>query len=688
MVKRKYYRKHLPTGGKKKKGERKLLSFLRFFLSLFLFLLFLVLFLFIYYAKDLPRPEVFTEKQLIQSTKIFDRTGEVLLFNIYGEEKRTYVSSEKISEHLRKAVIAAEDANFYNHHGIDVKGMVRALLSDVKVMKPVYGGSTISQQLIRSSFLTLEKTVERKIREIILSLELDRRYSKDQILEWYLNQIPLGSNAYGVETASQTYFQKSASEVSLAEAAVIASLIRGPTYLSPYRNLEGLLIRKNYVLDRMAILGYITREEAEEAKNEELKFARPEPVQAPYFVLEYIKPYLETKYSEDFLRERGLRVYTTLDWELQQLAEKLVAEGAKRNQSFGAFNAALVAIHPQTGEVLSMVGGAGYYQNPLPENCVPGKNCKLDPQFNVATLGLRQPGSAFKPFIYAVAFNNGYTPETIVSDEMTNFGIWGGKSYIPRNYDGLFRGEISLRNSLAQSINVSSVKALYLAGKAGLEQPLIINDFSGQEGVFLEGLKSSIELVQEMGITTLGKPLSTYGPSIVLGGGEVKLLDITSAYGVFATEGLKVPPVGILRIEDAQGNIIEENKRTLKRVLPIQAARMVNDVLSDNKARTPMFGPVSPLYFKDYQVAAKTGTTQNFQDAWAIGYTPSIAVGVWAGNSDNSPSFKKPGVTLAGPILQGFMVEALKKFPQENFTPPEQTQYQQYQQHISEVGIY
>ena len=667
MVKRKYHRKLF----KKKKAGGRFFLFLRFFISLFFFFLFLSLFLFVYYAKDLPRPEVFTERQLIQSTKIFDRTGEILLYDIYGEEKRTYVSSEKISEHLKKAVIATEDANFYSHFGIDAKGIIRALLSDIKIMRPVYGGSTISQQLIRSSFLTLEKTAERKIREIILSLELDRRYPKDQILEWYLNQVPFGSNAYGVEAASQTYFKKSASEISLAEAAILASLIRAPTYLSPYRNLEELLVRKNYVLDRMAALGYITKEEAEISKNEELEFAKPEPVKAPYFILEYVKPYLETQYSEDFLRERGLRVYTTLDWELQQLAEKLIEEGVKRNQAHGAYNAALVAINPQTGEVLSMIGGAGYYQNPFPQNCIPGKNCKLDPQFNVATLGLRQPGSAFKPFVYAVAFNNGYTPETIVSDERTNFGIWGEKIYVPENYDGLFRGEISLRDSLAQSINVSSVKTLYLAGKTGLEQPLTINDFSGQEGIFLEGLKNSIELVKEMGITTLEKPLSAYGPSIVLGGGEVKLLEIASAYGVFATEGLKVPPVGILRIEDAQGNIIQENRRSLKRVLPVQTARMINDVLSDNEARSPIFGPVSSLYLKDYQVAAKTGTTQNYQDAWAIGYTPSIVVGVWAGNSDNSPSSKKPGVTLAGPIFQGFMVEVLKKLPQENFIPPE-----------------
>jgi len=667
MVKRKRYQKVF----KKKVAQERVFSFWRLFVSFFFFCLFLSLFLFIYYAKDLPRPERFTERQIIQSTKIFDRTGEVVLHDIYGEEKRTYVTSDKIPEHLKQAVVAAEDDNFYTHFGIDIKGMIRAFFINIRVMKPTYGGSTIPQQLIRSSFLTLEKTAQRKIREIILSLELDRRYSKDQILEWYLNQVPFGQNAYGAEAASQTYFQKSVSEISLAEAATLASLIRAPSYLSPYSNREELLLRKDYILDRMVSLEYISQEQANMAKSQELEFAKSTLAKAPYFILEYIQPYLVRQYGEDFLREGGLRVYTTLDWELQQLAEKLIEEGVKLNQSYGAHNAALVAINPKTGEILSMVGGAGYTQDPYPQNCLPGKTCKLDPQFNVVTLGLRQPGSAFKPFVYATAFQIGYTPDTIVVDEKTNFGIWGEKEYIPENYDGLFRGPISLRNALAQSINVASVKVLYLAGKEGVKESLAINNFTGQEGIFMEGLKNSLEVAKDMGITTLEKPLSSYGPAIVLGGGEVNLLEITSSYGVFATDGLKVPPVGILKIEDAQGNIIEENKRTLKRVLPTQVARMINDILSDNNARTPIFGSSSALFFKDYQVAAKTGTTQNYQDAWAIGYTPSIVVGVWAGNNDNSPTLKKPGITLAGPIFHKFMEGALKNLPKENFILPE-----------------
>jgi 1A family penicillin-binding protein len=618
-------------------------------LYFFLFSFFCLLVVFIYYAKDLPRPEKFTEKQLIQSTKIYDRTGTVLLYNIFGEEKRTYVTLDKISQYLRQAVISAEDDDFYQHPGINIKGIIRSILADLKLGKLTYGGSTLNQQLIRSSFLSLDKTAQRKIREIILSLELDRRYTKDQILEWYLNQVPFGSNAYGVEAASQTFFNKSAADVSLAQAATLASLIKGPSYLSPWQNREQLLIRKDYVLGRMKNLGYISEADYENAKKEVLVFAEPTEIEAPYFTLQYIKTYLDEKYGQEFLETKGLNIYTTLDWDLQKKAEDFIAEEIKINKSQNAYNAALVAIDPNNGEVLAMVGGVDYFGDPYPKNCISGKTCKFDPQFNVATLGLRQPGSTFKPFVYATAFEKGYTPDTKIVDEKTNFGIWGGEEYIPGNYDGLFRGEITLRDSLAQSINVSSIKVLL--------------DRAGPE------IENSVKTAQDMGITTLKPP---YGPSIVLGGWEVKLIEITSAYGVFATDGLKVPPTGILRIEDSDGNIIEENKRTGQRVLPIQVCREINDVLSDNDARAPMFGYYSTLYFgEDYQVAVKTGTTQNYQDAWAIGYTPSIVIGVWAGNNNNSAMLERPGVVLAGVIFHNVMEQAFSKYPPIQFNPPE-----------------
>jgi len=340
MPKRKYYR----DLSKERKRNK---IFLTLKWGGFSFLIFILgcLFLFLYYAKDLPRPEKFLEREVFQSTKIYDRTGESLLYEIYGEEKREIVSLEKIPQHLRDAVVVAEDANFYHHFGIDPKAIVRAILADLKLGRPAQGGSTIPQQLIRSSFLTLEKTLERKIKEIILTLELDRRYSKDQILEWYLNQVPFGPNLYGVETVSQSYFKKSVSEVSLAEAALLASLIRAPSYFVPYgEHLDELLARKNYVLGRMEKLGYVSKEEKEVAQKEEIKFVGFLPnISAPHFIL-YVKEYLEEKYGQDFLKEKGLKVYTSLDWELQKKAETIIEERAKVNEGYRAFNASLVAI--------------------------------------------------------------------------------------------------------------------------------------------------------------------------------------------------------------------------------------------------------------------------------------------------------------------------------------------------------
>lgn len=608
------------------------------------------MFLFLYYVKDFPRPEKFTERRIPQSTKIYDRTGETILYEIYGEEKRTWVSLTEMPDNLKKAVIAAEDANFYHHFGVDIRGVLRAIFADLKIGLPVYGGSTIPQQLIRSAFLTTEKTAERKTREIILAIELDRRYSKDQILEWYLNQVPFGRNAYGVEAASQTYFKKSVSELSLPEAAILASLVKSPGKLPYESHREELLGRKDYVLDRMADEKFITREEAEAAQKEEIKFADIlHSIKAPHFTL-WVKNYLEEKYGNDFLMEGGLKVYTSLDWELQEEAEKIIKEGVENNSVYNAYNGALVAIDPKTGEILSLVGSAYYFGDSYPEGCISGKNCLFDPQFNAA-IGTgknpgRQPGSAFKPFVYATAFKKGYTADTVVVDELTNFGEWGGEDYIPQNYDGSFRGAVTLRRALAQSLNVPAVKVL----------------------LNLAGLEDSIKTAQDLGINTLTPP---YGPSIVLGGWEVKLIEMTSAYGVFANDGLKIPPVFILKIEDSKGNIIEKNEKTPQRVLSTQASRMINDILSDNESRAPMFGSRSHLYFENYQVAAKTGTTDSFKDCWTMGYTPSIVVGVWVGNSNNESMVRKqPAATVAGPIFHSYMEKALLKYPKETFPKP------------------
>ena len=671
MPKRKSHRKVY-----KKNKNKKLFSLcLKLFLVGSFSMVFIVFLLFVIYSKDLPRPEIFSEKHTTQSTKIFDRTGEVLLYEIYGEEKRTVVPLDVIPTYLIKAVIATEDASFYQHHGVDFKGIARSILINLRLGKLSYGGSTIPQQLIRSTFFTSEKTIQRKVRELILALELDRRYSKDQILEWYLNQIPFGQNAYGVEVASQIYFDKPISEISIAEAATLTALIQSPSRYSPYGENKNLLLkRKDFVLDQMVEKGCLEEEEGLKAKEEIIDFKPLKGIKAPHFVLYVIENYLKPKYGADleYLKENGIKVYTSLNWEYQSWAEEVVKEGTEINKTYNAHNGALVALSPENGEILAMVGSADWFADPYPENCLPEKDCLFSPQFNIVTGTKdnpgRQPGSSFKPFIYATAFEKGYNDQTKVSDNFTNFGLWGGKIYQPQNYDGLFRGLVTLRQSLAQSLNIPSIKTLYLIGSQERVEDLEINNFQGREGILLEGLKESLEVAKNMGITTLDKPLSSYGPALVLGGGEVKLLDMVSAYGVFAQEGLVVSPTPILKIEDYSGNVLIENKKTQKRVLSVNSARLINNILSDNAARTPMFGPMSHLYFNEYQVAAKTGTTDNFKDAWTIGYTPSISVGVWVGNNNNQPMIKsQPAATVAGPIFNSFLSKVLPTLPKESF---------------------
>ncbi|MDO8474103.1 MAG: transglycosylase domain-containing protein [bacterium] len=597
--------------------------------------------LFLYYAKDLPRPERLNEIAFAQPTRIYDRTGEVLLYELFGEEKREFAPLAKIPQHLKEAILTTEDRYFYKHFGLDWRGIGRSVLKNLRLRDPAQfvGGSTISQQLVRSILLSREKTVPRKIKEIILTLELERRYSKDEILEFYLNQIPLGSTVYGVGAASRFYFGKPVAELSLAESAVIAALIQAPSYYSPYgSHTEELLSRKDYVLNSMNLLEYITEEQATEAQNQALAFQDPGlSIKAPHFVLYIVDQLLKT-YGEEFLRESGLKVYTTLNWRLQEKAEEIVTAVAERNVVFDANNAALVALDPATGEILAMVGSKDWFSQSYPEGCVPGQTCLFDPKVNVATYRIgRQPGSAFKPFAYVTAFAKGYDDTTTVVDEETNFGVWGEKEYIPHNYDEKFRGTVTLRQALAQSLNIPSIKVL----------------------LNLAGLQESIATAHDMGITTLQDP-SRYGPSIVLGGGEVKLLDITSAYGVFATGGKRAPPLSIMRIVSEGGTTIQENVNTLISVLSKEATDMVTSILSDNEARTPIFGANSLLYFPNKLVAVKTGTTQDFRDGWVVGYSPNALVtGVWVGNNDNSPMNKEPGIVVAGPIWRQFMDYAL-----------------------------
>ncbi len=611
------------------------------------FFLFLLVFisgasLFLYYAKDLPRPERLGEVAFAKPSKIYDRTGTVLLYELYGEEKREFTPLADIPQELQWAVLATEDQYFYSHFGLDWRGVGRAILVNLKLRQPVQGGSTITQQLVRSTLLSREKTVARKVKEFILTLELELQYSKDQIFEFYLNQIPLGSNVYGVGAASQFYFGKKPSELSLAESSVIAALIRAPSYYSPYgSHQEELLSRKDYVLNRMVRSRYITQDRATEARSGVLTFHDPAlTIKAPHFVLYVIDELLDT-YGEEFLRENGLRVYTTLDWKLQEKAEEIVSTIAEHNVVFDANNAALVALHPATGEIMAMVGSRDWNGESYPEGCASGVNCLFDPKVNVATYRIgRQPGSSFKPFVYVTAFLKGYDDTTTVVDEETNFGIWGDKEYVPQNYDGKFRGTVTLRQSLAQSLNIPSIKVL----------------------LNLAGLQDSIATAHDMGITTLEDP-SQYGPSIVLGGGEVKLLDMVSAYGVFATGGKGIPPARIIRVVDEKGATLQENTNTPIAILPAKPVQLIGDILSDNEARTPIFGPNSLLFFPDKKVAAKTGTTQDFRDGWVIGYTTDIVKGVWVGNNDNSPMNKEPGIVVAGPIWRAFMEYAFSLTP-------------------------
>lgn len=591
------------------------------------------------YARDLPRPGRIGEIAFAKPTKIYDASGDVLLYELYGERKREFVPLEDIPLHLQRGVIAIEDRRFYGHWGIDPIGIARAVLSNIRAGGIDQGASTITQQLARTAFLTTERVLPRKIREILLTLDIERRYTKDEILEFYLNQVPLGSNAYGVGAASFLYFGKPVQELSLAESSVLAAMIKAPTYYSPFGdNREALLARRGHVLRAMAEEGHIAQEEAGRAAEELPLFASPGfSMRAPHAVLEVVDQLVET-YGETFLREHGLRVITTIDWNMQKAAEDSIDAFEKRNEAFGAYNEALVAIDPRTGAVRAMVGSKDWYGDPYPEGCTPGKDCLFDPKLNAAThIPGRQPGSAFKPFVYATAFLKGYDDNTTVIDEETTFGIWGGEEYVPQNYDEKFRGEVTLREALAQSLNIPAVKVI-------LE---------------MAGIEDSIATARAMGITTLNKPASSYGPSIVLGSGEVRLLDMVSSYGVFANQGKRATPFFIKRVEDERGRVLEEHTPAPVPVLPASVSGLVADILADNEARTPVFGPFSSLHIPGTRASAKTGTTNDYRDAWTIGFTDSIAAGVWTGNNNNDPMEKAPGAAVSAPIWRAFMDRVL-----------------------------
>jgi len=607
--------------------------------------------LFVLYAKSqVPDPESIISRQVKESTKIYDRTGTVVLYDIYDEERRTVVPWENISDSIKKATLAVEDSGFYEHRGFDLKGIARSLLNNLEQGFGSGGGSTITQQLVGNALVGREKNLTRKVEELILAIEVERRFTKDQIFAMYLNQVPYGSNAYGIESASQTYFGIPASDLSLAQAAALASMVQRPSYLSPYgTHTNELLARKDYVLGRMRQLNLIDEQQYKDALAVKLEFKpRTGAIAAPHFV-QMAREYVTSKYGADIVTSGGFKIITTLDADLQKKAEELVIKYAKINkEKYKANNAALVAVDPKTGEVLAMVGSAEY------------ADIENEGNYNVILSPNRQPGSAFKPFAYAAAFAKGYPDSTVLWDVKTEFNPLcpptataakdptGQDCYHPRNYSGTFSGPVTMRQSLARSLNVPSVKTLYLAG-----------------------IDSVIDLATRMGITTLGDR-SRFGLSLVLGGAEVRPIDLVSAYGVFANEGVRLPWGFIQRIEVNDGTLLEERQTTPERVLDAQTARLVSDVLSDNNARAPAFGYNNSLYLPGRDVAAKTGTTQENRDAWVVGYTPSLVVGVWVGNNHNqSMTAAGAGISASGPLWNAFMNAALKNSPSESFVKPD-----------------
>lgn len=591
---------------------------------------------FAWYAKDLPNPNKIIERTIAQSTKIYDRTGETLLYEIHGEEKRTLIELDQIPEYAIQATIVIEDKNFYKHKGISIWGIARAIIVDIlRGGRALQGGSTLTQQLVKNAILTSEKSFARKIKEIVLSHQIEKKFSKEEILKMYFNEIPYGSTAYGIESASWMYFGKSARDLTLAESAILAALPQAPTYYSPYgSHADELIKRQHYILDLMVEQNYITTEQSEEGKKEKLNFSkRVDNIKAPHFVF-YLKELLSQKYGERLVEQGGLKVITSLDWEKQQIAEEELAKQAEKNLKYNANNAGLISIDIKTGQILAMVGSKDFF------------NEDIDGQVNV-TVAKRQPGSSFKPIVYAQAFELGYIPDTIIFDLATTY-YSNGKTYTPHNYTGEEYGPVSLKKALAGSLNITSVKLLYLVG-----------------------LPKALVLAEKMGYTTFTDP-NRYGLSLVLGGGEVQLSEHTNAFAVFAREGIYKPASPILKVEDASGKILEEfEEQNRERVLSINSSRMINNILSDNQARSFIFGASNYLTL-NRPVAAKTGTTNNNKDAWAIGYTPNLVTGVWVGNNDNTEmKAGADGSVVAAPIWRNYMQRAVVSYPVKDFIQPE-----------------
>ena len=595
-------------------------------------------------ARELPLPEELEIRtSTFASTAIYDREGN-LLNEVFDPEvgRRTRVPLESVSPYLIQATVATEDANFYEHPGVDPVAYLRIIYHAVRE-REVIGGSTITQQLVKLAFLSPERTIERKVKEGILAAEITRRYPKDTILEIYLNEMPFGNLAVGVEAAAQTYFSKPASELTLAESALLAGLPQAPSYYDPYGNLwesngdpGPAKHRQAVVLGLMVKQDHISPEEADAAWFEELKLTPPRyQLRAPHFVM-YVRQLLEAEFGPEMVHKGGLRVYTTLDPRLQDLAGSVAIEKIEMLRDRNVTNSALVALQPQTGEILAMLGSIDFYDT------------NIDGQVNVA-LSQRQPGSAIKPLTYLATFEKElewWTPATLIEDALTEFPDGLNPPYVPVNYDGQEHGWVTVRSALANSYNIPAVKALQHAGLGAFR-----------------------DVASRLGITTLTRP--DYGLSLTLGGGEVTLLQMTGAYAAFANGGVRVPAVAILHVKGADGEVLKEYTPPAgEPAMSAQNAYLMTSILSDNVARTPAFGPVSPLRLSR-PAAAKTGTTNDYRDNWTVGYTPELSVGVWVGNNDNSAMRDVSGISGAAPIWHDFMEGALAGSEVRDFPVPD-----------------
>ncbi|OGM23321.1 hypothetical protein A2961_04415 [Candidatus Woesebacteria bacterium RIFCSPLOWO2_01_FULL_39_21] len=628
-VKRYKYQQHL-LDYKGKTKSTKLLTIAKFiFLSVVVGLVgfFVIITVFSF---TLPPPDQIV-RRIGFSTKILDRNGKIL-YDIFTDQKRTKVNLDQVSDWAKKATISIEDKNFYQHQGFDPTGYARAIFNIIFRGK-LQGGSTLTQQLVKNVLLSPERTILRKIKEFVLTVQVEQRYSKDEILELYLNEMPYGGTAFGIEAAAETYFGKSARDLNLAEAAILAGLPQRPSYYSPYTGESGAYVsRAESVLRRLKEDGHIRVDQEEEAKKSlsEVKInPRSASFKAPHFV-QYVQRELEDRFGESVVESGGLKVTTTLDLSLQEAAQQVVAEEIEKVESLNITNGAAIVSDPQTGEILAMVGSKDFSAS------------DYDGQVNV-TLSLRQPGSAIKPVTYVTGLKKGYTASTLIMDVPTTFpGGVNQPDYNPVNYDGKYRGPVQVRYALANSINMPAVKMLAMVG-----------------------IKNVLETAYDLGISTLeptNDTLSRVGLSLTLGGGEVKLLELTNAYNAFVNEGRRTDPVTILKVEDGTGKILEENDpKTGRQVMSPEEAYIIADILSDNDARSAIFGTNSLLNIAGRKIAVKTGTTNDKRDNWTLGGNPSVMVGVWVGNNDNSHMKQvASGVSGASPIWRRILLNALE----------------------------